>query len=445
MKKFMFLTILLMILTLLMASAYSTGDLDNMSLEDLQKLQEQLNQKIIEKQQTDQTDEIDSFLPDIPLPEPTPEPILIKGIKITPPKEPMASGKSNDLKTMVTLSPKEASKKGLEFSVNDEELAEITADERLLAKKAGTVTLTVTDPISGKKASARIKIITLVDNIEITPSTQELFIGKTLKLEATVYPDDATNKRIKWESQNPEIATISSNGTVKAIAPGRATIYCLPQDGSFIKGVALISVLKPVEKITFSSSNYGLIVGESSYAYCTVEPEDATIQYLHWESSDPKRVEVRTAGEIIAKAVGSSTITATAMDDSGVTAQCTVYAEPKVPMHIDMLTFETDNGERTGRIYLEATNDCGCLGIKGFTVEIRCYDREGDIPTITTLYMPGLMGAGQWGTTPYTDSAVEGMKTASIVHLILTEVQFTNGTTYSIPKDLRKIDKYNLN
>ena len=50
MKKFLLPIILLLILSLCLGTAHASGDLDNMSLEELQKLQEQLNQKISEKE-----------------------------------------------------------------------------------------------------------------------------------------------------------------------------------------------------------------------------------------------------------------------------------------------------------------------------------------------------------------------------------------------------------
>ena len=49
-KKYLIPVILLVILALCAGAAHASGDLDNMSLEELQQLQEQLNQKISEKE-----------------------------------------------------------------------------------------------------------------------------------------------------------------------------------------------------------------------------------------------------------------------------------------------------------------------------------------------------------------------------------------------------------
>ena len=143
--------ILLMILSVFLSLAHAESiDLDNLSLEDLQKLQEQLNQKINEKEnQPAQTDGAGTEQPETQIPEPVVTPVPITGLKISAPKEPLASGKETDLKPLVTVMPEGASGDGLVFTVNDENFATVTSDGKITGKKAGTVT--VTDPASGKK------------------------------------------------------------------------------------------------------------------------------------------------------------------------------------------------------------------------------------------------------------------------------------------------------
>jgi uncharacterized repeat protein (TIGR02543 family) len=45
-------------------------------------------------------------------------------------------------------------------------------------------------------------------------------IGGTETLTATVSPSNATNKSVNWTTSNPSIATVSTSGTVKAVATG---------------------------------------------------------------------------------------------------------------------------------------------------------------------------------------------------------------------------------
>ena len=63
-----------------------------------------------------------------------------------------------------------------------------------------------------------------VSSVLVTPETAELEIGETLALTATVLPEDATDKTVTWESDKPEIASVSKDGVVTAVAEGTANI-----------------------------------------------------------------------------------------------------------------------------------------------------------------------------------------------------------------------------
>ena len=57
-----------------------------------------------------------------------------------------------------------------------------------------------------------------------------LEIGETSTLEATIIPDNATNKNITWTSENENIASVD-NGVVTAIGEGETTITVITEDG----------------------------------------------------------------------------------------------------------------------------------------------------------------------------------------------------------------------
>ena len=53
-------------------------------------------------------------------------------------------------------------------------------------------------------------------NVEITPNTglEMIEVGQTLQLNATVYPENTTNKTVTWISSDPEVASVDQNGLV---------------------------------------------------------------------------------------------------------------------------------------------------------------------------------------------------------------------------------------
>ncbi len=56
--------------------------------------------------------------------------------------------------------------------------------------------------------------------------------GKTRTLRVTVSPSNASNKKVKWTSSNPKVATVTQKGKVKGIKAGNATITVTARDGS---------------------------------------------------------------------------------------------------------------------------------------------------------------------------------------------------------------------
>lgn len=85
---------------------------------------------------------------------------------------------------------------------------------RLYAKKPGTVKITGT--VKGKKYSFNVHVS------QYTLNKKKLTLGRrrTYKLKV----DSVSASKVKWYSSNKRVATVSSNGTVKGVRKGKATI-----------------------------------------------------------------------------------------------------------------------------------------------------------------------------------------------------------------------------
>ena len=62
-------------------------------------------------------------------------------------------------------------------------------------------------------------------------STASIVVGKSITLEVSFTPSNATNKNVTWESDDTGIATVT-NGVVKGISEGTATITATSEDGN---------------------------------------------------------------------------------------------------------------------------------------------------------------------------------------------------------------------
>ena len=79
-----------------------------------------------------------------------------------------------------------------------------------------------------------------VSTVQISLEAAELEIGETLTLTATVLPEDATDKTVTWSTDNEMVATVSEDGTVKAITVGTATITATAGE---VKASCVITVI----------------------------------------------------------------------------------------------------------------------------------------------------------------------------------------------------------
>lgn len=72
---------------------------------------------------------------------------------------------------------------------------------------------------------------TEITSVTLNSSTLTLEAGKTGKLSATVLPASAADKSITWSSSKPDVASVSSNGTVTAKKAGTAVITATATNG----------------------------------------------------------------------------------------------------------------------------------------------------------------------------------------------------------------------
>ena len=77
-----------------------------------------------------------------------------------------------------------------------------------------------------------------VTGVSLNKTSGELYVNlqpnqkPSIDLSATISPSNATNKKITWRSDNPNIATVDGSGHVKAVNSGQTTIRVYTDDGN---------------------------------------------------------------------------------------------------------------------------------------------------------------------------------------------------------------------
>lgn len=91
---------------------------------------------------------------------------------------------------------------------------------------------------------------TAITSLTVKPSTLILAVGETTRLAVLTQPEGA-NVAVEWSSSNTDIATVSTNGTVTAVANGEATITAKHGD---LSSTCQVSVKSEYETLNFTGS-----------------------------------------------------------------------------------------------------------------------------------------------------------------------------------------------
>lgn len=174
-----------------------------------------------------------------------------------------------------------------------------------------------------------IKEITSAITLTLNLSDAHLKASETLALAATVGPDEATNKKVDWKSDDETVASVSADGVVTAHKVGQTSIHAIANDGGGAKATCTITVDPTmVSSISLSQENLAIRKNHTAQLSAIVAPTDATNASFIWSSNNEDVAKVSEDGVISAIAPGDAVIKATSQDGSQVEASCQVKVLP---------------------------------------------------------------------------------------------------------------------
>ena len=164
-----------------------------------------------------------------------------------------------------------------------------------------------------------------VTSITLDRSEWSGHAGEEFTINATVYPEDASENSVIWTSSNDAVATVGPKGNVKAVALGEADITVKAYDGSGVSATCQVTVLPVlVESIVLTPDSWNGEEGMTFQIEASVLPDNATDKKLKWTSSDKSIAIVDGDGFVAVLKEGSCVITATAADGSNIYAECII-------------------------------------------------------------------------------------------------------------------------
>ena len=311
-----------------------------------------------------------------------------------------------------TVSPSNATNKTLTWSSSNTSVATVSNG---VVKAVGFGTATITAKSNnGKTASCSVTVNPIQPTgIKATPETSTLYdLNGTVKLSANVMPSNATNKAVTWSSRNTSVATVSSDGTVKAVGYGTTVITAKTVNGLTsnctvtVNPIAVTGVSLNKTSLSFTGT------GSSQTLTATVSPSNATNKTLTWSSSN---TSVATVSNGVVKAVGFGTATITAKSNNGKTASCSVTVNPIQPTGIKATPETSTLYGLNGTVKLSAN----VMPSNATNKAVTWSSRNTSVATVSS---DGTVKAVGYGTAVITATTVNGLTSNCTINVKKEEV-----------------------
>ena len=215
-----------------------------------------------------------------------------------------------------TLNPaiKNLENGAIEYSFDKDGIVEIKNGNEFLAKKAGTVKITASlKDYSDIKVEINVTVkavseTKLVTEIRLT-GKNELTVNEETTLTLEVLPSDAQNKEVTWKVSDETILSVT-DGKVKALKAGEATVTVEAKDGSNVKGELKITVKEAAlgyntvkEVIDAKEGTFtikGIVAGLSSSSFIVMDETGMVLVYkgYNWECDLETGDEVVVSGAV---------------------------------------------------------------------------------------------------------------------------------------------------
>lgn len=268
----------------------------------------------------------------------------------------------DDLSLNIDLGVYDECYKNIKYTSTDEEVAVVSSDGVVSAKKKGSTTIKVNNGY--KTVTKKVNVVAAsgvnsVTGVKLNVTSLTISVGKNGSLSAIVSPSDATNKAVTWSSSNESVALVSSKGKVVGVGVGSAVITVTTQDGNKT-AMANVTVkrassssssgssssggsssgssskYRKVTKVSINSDDFSIKVGNTKTLTYTISPSNATNKKVSWDTNNPSVAKVSSTGKVTGVGAGTAYITIKSVD--GVSDKVKVVVTKRNPIKATKIT-----------------------------------------------------------------------------------------------------------
>ena len=246
------------------------------------------------------------------------------GVKLNTAKGSVFEGFSG--KITATVLPSDATNKKVTWSSSDTSVAKVDANGTVTGVKPGTAVITCKTNNGGytAKCTVTVKTVIKVTSVALNRTSGKVQAGAYGQLKATVKPDNASIKDVKWTSSDTSVLRVDANGKVYGVKPGTAVVTCQSVQGGK-KATCTVTVTPVVATSIALNKTSGTIgYGKSAQLKVTFTPANTTDKRVTWTSSNPSAVSVSSTGVVKGLTPGATAVITCKSVSGGKIAKCTV-------------------------------------------------------------------------------------------------------------------------
>jgi uncharacterized protein YjdB len=253
----------------------------------------------------------------------------VKGLALENSAVSLRVGDAQQLAAIFDADP--IAKRGLTFTSSNAAIASVNADGFVSGIAAGTTTIKVTSVADARISATASITVNPARAVSFAPglSAITLWAGDSRTLSADADVDANQTHGIVWTIENSDVATITENGELTAVAAGTTIIHATSAADPRAQASLVLTVL-PARSVTVAPDAVALQTGAQQQFAATVVIEKGLSTNVSWTTSDTTVATVTADGLVTAVGPGAATITATSVVDatrSG-TASLTVTDAP---------------------------------------------------------------------------------------------------------------------
>lgn len=149
--------------------------------------------------------------------------------------------------------------------------------------------------------------VAAIRTLTLSPASASVRAGDTFRFTPSLDADEGALQELRWQTDNPAVASVSPQGVVTAIAPGTSLVRVNAVGDPRVVALAQL-VVSTARSVAILGAPSQLWVGDEAQLQSIVDVDSTQSRTVVWSSSDASVLSVSSNGKLVAYGVGTATV-----------------------------------------------------------------------------------------------------------------------------------------